>query len=62
MENKKGKFFVFEGLDGSGKATQAKLLVESGAETSEIWGRRGNPPDHPQSHSRSPSPTVGRGN
>jgi len=24
-----GKFFVFEGLDGSGKATQAKLLVES---------------------------------
>ncbi len=29
MENKKGKFFVFEGLDGSGKATQAKLLVES---------------------------------
>lgn len=25
----KGKFFVFEGLDGSGKATQSKLLLES---------------------------------
>src|SRR3989344_5128598 len=25
---KKGKFFVLEGMDGSGKATQTKLLVE----------------------------------
>lgn len=26
---KKGKFFVLEGMDGSGKATQTKLLVEA---------------------------------
>lgn len=26
---KKGKLIVLEGLDGSGKATQAKLLYES---------------------------------
>src|SRR3989344_3240164 len=26
---KKGKFFVMEGVDGSGKATQSKLLVEA---------------------------------
>ncbi len=25
----KGKFFVFEGLDGAGKSTQTKLLTES---------------------------------
>jgi dTMP kinase len=29
MKNKKGKFFVLEGMDGSGKATQTKLLVEA---------------------------------
>ena len=28
VKNKKGKFFVLEGMDGSGKATQTKLLVE----------------------------------
>ena len=28
MENQKGKLIVIDGIDGSGKATQAKLLVE----------------------------------
>lgn len=29
MKSKKGKFFVLEGMDGSGKATQTKLLVQA---------------------------------
>ena len=29
MAARKGKFFVLEGMDGSGKATQTKLLVEA---------------------------------
>lgn len=36
MENNKGKIIVIEGLDGSGKNTQAKLLTEKLAEKFDI--------------------------